>query len=129
MRVKEAAKASAKYYDEHREPKHFAEGQHVWLIARNIRTRRPSKKLEDKKFGPYEVEKASIEFDTTARSRTTSHRLLDTGNVKLARITIAYTTTTMIQKSRNAHEHPRITDPQKDPPRPHPKPPHFRPQL
>ena len=35
----------------------FAVGDKVWLDARDIRTTRPAKKLDDKWFGPYPVER------------------------------------------------------------------------
>lgn len=33
----------------------FKEGDHVWLLATNIKSRRPTKKLDDKKLGPFEI--------------------------------------------------------------------------
>ena len=33
----------------------FQVGDKVWLKAKNIRTRRPSRKLDNKRHGPYEV--------------------------------------------------------------------------
>lgn len=33
----------------------FKVGDHVWLLATNIKTRWPTKKLDDKKIGPFEV--------------------------------------------------------------------------
>lgn len=35
----------------------FTVGDHVWLLATNVKTRRPAKKLDDKKLGPFEVSK------------------------------------------------------------------------
>jgi hypothetical protein len=38
-----------------REP--YKEGQMVWLRSKNIKTQRPSKKLDDKYFGPFPIDK------------------------------------------------------------------------
>lgn len=38
-------------------PQEIAEGKMVWLNAKNITTKRPSKKLDHKRLGPYEIEK------------------------------------------------------------------------
>jgi transposase InsO family protein len=50
-----AVATQATYYNRHRTPKSFAVGDMVYLVGKNIRTRRPSKKLDYKKFGPYKV--------------------------------------------------------------------------
>jgi hypothetical protein len=43
-------------YDSHRsEAWEYAVGDRVWLDAKNIPTRRPSKKLDDKRLGPFKV--------------------------------------------------------------------------
>ena len=44
-----------KYFDQHRQPKTFQPGDRVLLDARNIRSRRPSAKLDMKNLGPFEV--------------------------------------------------------------------------
>lgn len=51
-------KCSAMLEHEHRSPlaeTRFSVGDYVWLAATNIKTRRPSKKLDDKKLGPFEI--------------------------------------------------------------------------
>ena len=46
-----------KYYDEHRlEGPRLERGDKVYLISRNLRTKRPSKKLDFRKIGPFKVE-------------------------------------------------------------------------
>ena len=46
----------SKYYNQHHLPApQFSQGDKVWLIRRNIKTMRPSNKLDYKKIGPYEV--------------------------------------------------------------------------
>ena len=53
----EAAKeAQATYYNARHKPQEFSIGQLVLLSARNIRTRRPNKKLDHRWLGPFEVE-------------------------------------------------------------------------
>jgi hypothetical protein len=48
-----------KYYDKKRkDPPLFEEGEKVWLIRRNIKSKRPNGKLDHVKIGPYEIEKA-----------------------------------------------------------------------
>ena len=45
------------YYDKHRlEGPCLERGDKVYLISRNIRTNRPSKKLDFKKIGPFRVD-------------------------------------------------------------------------
>jgi len=42
--------------DRHRLPApSFQVGDRVWLNTKNIRTRRPSRKLDNKRHGPYEI--------------------------------------------------------------------------
>jgi len=56
--LKQAADDMARYYDaDHREAEPFKVGDKVWLDGRNIRTQRPSKKLDDRWFGPFPVQK------------------------------------------------------------------------
>ena len=46
----------AKQYDRHHQPApEFTAGDKVWLLRRNIKTTRPSDKLDFKKLGPYEI--------------------------------------------------------------------------
>ena len=43
-------------YDQHRKPDpNLQSGDMVWLLPRNIKTTRPSKKLDYKKIGPYKI--------------------------------------------------------------------------
>lgn len=54
--VAKANKASSEYYNRHRMPAPtFDVGQKVWLSARNIKSARPSNKLDDKFLGPFQV--------------------------------------------------------------------------
>ena len=41
--------------DKHRTDTEFTVGQQVWVSSRDIKTTRPSRTLEDKLFGPYEI--------------------------------------------------------------------------
>ena len=44
------------YYDLHRKPDpNLQSGDTVWLLLRNIKTTRPSKKLDYKKIGPLKI--------------------------------------------------------------------------
>ena len=57
-RLKEAKTRMKKYADRKRlETPHFEEGQLVMLDARNIKTKRPSKKLDRKRLGPFKISK------------------------------------------------------------------------
>jgi hypothetical protein len=48
----------SKYYDEHKQPPpNIKVGDMVMLHGRNLKTRRPSKKFDDKMFGPFRVER------------------------------------------------------------------------
>jgi transposase InsO family protein len=55
-RLEEARSNQAKYYDEKHTPRTFNVGDKVLLNSRNIHTSRPSKKLDHKYYGPFEVE-------------------------------------------------------------------------
>jgi len=54
-RIKEAHHSQATYYDKKRKPQKFEPGNKVFLIARNIKTIRPSKKLDYKQYGPFKI--------------------------------------------------------------------------
>ena len=54
-RCVEAAKTQAMYHDKKITPRRYAVGDRVWLSGKNIRTVRPSKKLDYKFHGPYEI--------------------------------------------------------------------------
>jgi hypothetical protein len=51
-----AADDMARYYDQPRkEADIYKPGDKAWLEGRDIQTDRPSKKLEDKRYGPFEI--------------------------------------------------------------------------
>jgi hypothetical protein len=51
-----AAEDMARYYDQSRsEAITYKVGDKVWLDGKDIKTNRPSKKLEDKRYGPYKI--------------------------------------------------------------------------
>ena len=53
-----AADDMARHYDAHRnEAPEYQVGDKVWLDGRDIRTMRPTKKLDDKWYGPFEIER------------------------------------------------------------------------
>jgi hypothetical protein len=54
-RWKEAAATQRTYADKRMQPKEHAVGDSVWLSAKNIRTRRPSRKLDLKYYGPFPI--------------------------------------------------------------------------
>ncbi len=54
-RWKEAAATQRAYADRRMQPKEYAVGNNVWLSAKNIRTGRPSRKLDLKYYGPFPV--------------------------------------------------------------------------
>src|ERR1700734_3387544 len=43
------------YNRKHKYPREYLKGQRVWLDARNLKTFRPSKKLDQKKLGPFTI--------------------------------------------------------------------------
>jgi hypothetical protein len=53
--MKHALDLQAKYYNKRRLQMQFAEGQEVLLSAKNIRTKRPHKKLDAKFLGPFKI--------------------------------------------------------------------------
>jgi hypothetical protein len=50
-------KASMEFHrtKEYAPKKEFEKGDQVWLVTTNIRTKRPMKKLDDKKLGPFTI--------------------------------------------------------------------------
>jgi hypothetical protein len=50
-----AQKSNEKWYNAKREDKHFAVGEQVLLRAKNIMTRRPSKKFDARYLGPFTI--------------------------------------------------------------------------
>jgi hypothetical protein len=52
-RWKEAAATQQTYSDKQMQPEEYAVGDSVWLSAKNIHTRRPSRKLDLKYYGPF----------------------------------------------------------------------------
>jgi hypothetical protein len=56
--LKKAAEDMSRFYNrKHTDDPGFKEGDMVWLDSRNIKTHRPTKKLDDLWFGPFPVEK------------------------------------------------------------------------
>ena len=54
-RWREAVKTQAEYADRKMKPRRYAVGDMVMLSGKNIRTNRPSKKLDNKFYGPFKV--------------------------------------------------------------------------
>jgi hypothetical protein len=54
-RWREATATQRKYANRRTKPSKFAVGDMVWLSAKNIRTKRPSKKLDHRFYRPYPV--------------------------------------------------------------------------
>jgi hypothetical protein len=52
-RWKEATATQRAYTDQGKQPKEYAVGDNVWLLAKSIRTKRPLKKLDLKYDGPF----------------------------------------------------------------------------
>ena len=53
--IKQAQDSQARYYDSQHKRIEFSIGDKVWLLSANIRTERPSKKLDWKRLGPYTI--------------------------------------------------------------------------
>src|SRR5258705_2383432 len=54
--LEKAAEEMKRYYDAHRgDTPNFKKGDKVWLDARNVESGRPTKKLDHKRLGPFEV--------------------------------------------------------------------------
>jgi len=51
-----ASESMKRFYDQKkRNPTNYKEGEMVWLDARNLKTFRPNKKLDQKKLGPLKI--------------------------------------------------------------------------
>lgn len=55
--LKTTAEDMKRFYDAGRRPENFKVGDMVWLDAQNLATERPSKKLDWKRLGPFQIEK------------------------------------------------------------------------
>lgn len=55
---KHTSASQAKYYNSKHVEKYYNAGDKIYLNARNIRTRRPSKKLDYKYYDPYTIDKS-----------------------------------------------------------------------
>ena len=53
--LRKARTQQAQYYDAKRKPRTYKKGDLVWVNAKNIRTLRPSRKLDFKQLGPFRV--------------------------------------------------------------------------
>jgi len=53
--LQEAQESQKKYHDRKHKPMKFEVGDKVWLKAKNIRTMRPSKKLDHRQLGPFRI--------------------------------------------------------------------------
>ena len=67
-------------YDQHRKPDHnLKSGDMVWFIPRNVKTTRPSKKLDYKKLGPFKIinkvgtSSYKLDLPTSMRIHNTFH--------------------------------------------------------
>ena len=54
-RLVEAQDVQARYYDRKHKRVIFKLGDRVWLATRNLKTERPSRKLDNRKLGPFEI--------------------------------------------------------------------------
>jgi len=71
------------YYDLHRKPDpNLQSGDMVWLLPRNIKTTRPSKKLDYKKIGPFKI-LAKIGTSAYKLALPTSMAIHDTFHISL----------------------------------------------
>ena len=82
--VTAAQNYQATFYDTKHTPSEFKPGDRVWLDARNLPTSRPSKKLDWKRLGPFEIAKRigtqayQLKLPATMRIHPTFHvSLLD----------------------------------------------------
>lgn len=55
--LQKAAEDMSRFYDQGRRHLSYKVGDMVWLDGKDIKTNRPSKKLEDKRYGPYKITK------------------------------------------------------------------------
>ena len=53
--IKSAQNQQAKYYDAKHKCVELNVGDKVWLLSQNIHTKRPSKKLDWKRIGPFPI--------------------------------------------------------------------------
>ena len=50
-----ARESQSKYYNQHRTPMEFEVGDQVSLSGKNLRSKRPNKKLDNKRYGPFKI--------------------------------------------------------------------------
>ncbi|CAD6909432.1 unnamed protein product [Tilletia controversa] len=88
LEIQHAQEQQRRFYDRHRAPpprlqEGQQEGQHVWLLRRNIRTTRPMDKLDHKRLGPFVIEQRVSENAYRLRLPPTLSRLHPVFNVQL----------------------------------------------
>ncbi|CAD6889293.1 unnamed protein product, partial [Tilletia caries] len=88
LEIQHAQEQQRRFYDRHRAPpprlqEGQQEGQHVWLLRRNIRTTRPMDKLDHKRLGPFVIEQHVSENAYRLRLPSTLSRLHPVFNVQL----------------------------------------------
>jgi hypothetical protein len=54
-KLREAAATQQTYADKRMQPKEYTIGNSIWLLAKNLRIRGPSKKLDLKLYGPFPI--------------------------------------------------------------------------
>ncbi|CAD6943071.1 unnamed protein product [Tilletia controversa] len=92
IEIQHAQEQQRRFYDRHRAPPpRLQEGQHVWLLRRNIRTTRPMDKLDHKRLGPFVIEQRVSENAYRLRLPPTLSRLHPVFNVQLLEPYIAFT--------------------------------------
>jgi hypothetical protein len=106
--LKQAATDMKRYYDrKHADPPAFKVGDKVWLSSKNIKTRRPAKKLDDKWFGPYAIDKVISPLVYRLALPRSLNRIHPVFHVSLLR---AAPRDDIQERPQNAHPDPELDD-------------------
>lgn len=106
--LQQAASDMARFYNHHRsshEP--FKVGEKVWLDSRNIKTTRPAKKLDDKWFGPFIIEKVVSPNAYRLKLTTAFRRLHPVFNITLLR---RFNPDTVAERPQPDHPEPELDE-------------------
>lgn len=106
--LKMAAEEMARYHDAHHEEAEvFEVGDKVWLDGRNIKTSRPTKKLDDRWFGPFVIDKAASRNAYRLKLTPTFSKLYPVFHVSLLR---RFVPDVIEERPRPTHPEPEIVD-------------------
>jgi transposase InsO family protein len=106
--LQQAAEDMARFHNAHRGKKvTFKVGEKVWLDSRNIKTKRPSKKLDDRWFGPFLIDEVISDNAYKLKLTPAFSRIHPVFNVTLLR---KYVPDEISHRPQPSHPDPHIDE-------------------